>query len=221
MLLPDQITASYPAEVAAALQITPFDTEASWRSMMPASRRLYEANAATPPSPAAVLLLLYPESGEWHLVLTRRSSQLRGHSGQISFPGGRIDAADASAQEAALRETREELGIATDEIVLLGQLRKVYIPPTHYEVTPFVGGMPKVGDWRPNPDEVAEVLSLSLLDLLDERRRGVSERIVRGHAIRIPYYDVVGHQVWGATALMLSELEGRLRQFLRQPASPR
>ena len=217
-MLPEASHAPGPDQVRAALAISNFDSVAAWRAMMPESRRLYPAQRDQPPTPAAVLLLLFPRRNEWRIVLTRRSASLRGHSGQISFPGGRIDAGDVDARAAALRETREELGIQTEDIILLGELRAVYIPPTHYEVQTQVGLLPSEPTWRPNPREVAEVLTMSLSALLDKRHKGNAQREVRGREVRVPYYEVYGHQVWGATALILSELEGRLCCVLERDA---
>lgn len=218
----EALAAPGPELVRAALSLSPFDVEAAWQAMMPESRRLYPAQRAEPPTPAAVLLLLYPRHNEWRFALTKRASDLRGHSGQISLPGGRIDDADADARAAALRETREELGIDTREVEWLGALTTVYIPPTHFLVQPQVGALPREPEWQPSAREVAALLSMSLTDLLDPGRKRQAMRRMRGRELRIPYYDVGGHQVWGATALMLSELEARLRQVLgnRQSLQP-
>ena len=180
--------------------------------MMPESRRLYPAQRDQPPTPAAVLLLLFPRRNEWRIVLTRRSASLRGHSGQISFPGGRIDAGDVDARAAALRETRRRIGHPDRRNHPSRRAkRRLYPAATHYEVQTQVGLLPSEPTWRPNPREVAEVLTMSLSALLDKRHKGNAQREVRGREARAPYYEVYGHQVWGATALILSELEGRLR----------
>ena len=160
-----------PEHVREALAIPNFDHVAAWQKMVPQRRRLYPTQHIQDPTPAAVLLLLFPREEEWRFVLTRRSENLRGHSGQISFPGGRIEAEDANARAAALRETQEELGIRTGEVVFLGELSTVYITPTHFNVQTPVGMLRYEPTWRPNPQEVAEVFSMSLVELLDSNEK--------------------------------------------------
>lgn len=173
-------------------------------------------DAAPPPKQAGVLALIFPHTpAELHIVLTRRNPALRGHSGQISFPGGRRDPDDASFASTALRETCEELGLCDSQaIALLGQLAPVYIPPTHYTVYPQVGYLATQPRFAPNPAEVAEVFTVPLAALLDDALKAEETRELGGVAMRVPYYRLGGHVVWGATATMLSELEGRLRAAL-------
>lgn len=193
-----------------ALKLKNFNSARAQRRMAPAPRGWQRRQ--TPPKPAAVLILLYPElDGRLHIVLTLRSSSLRGHGGQVSFPGGRQDAEDDSLAATALRETCEEVGLCSDEIRVMGELPRFYIPPSHYDVYPIVARYDSIPVFDLNPAEVAEVFSFALEDLLDPRRKHEEQRRIRGYKARIPYYDVKGHKVWGATAIMLSELEGRLR----------
>ncbi len=174
-----------------------------------------------PPRPAAVMILIYADAlGALHLVLTLRQRSLRGHSGQVSFPGGRRDRQDPSLHETALRETREEIGICESAITILGQLPPLYIPASHFEVLPVIGLFEGQPVFAPNPAEVAEVFSFALDDLPRERFKCVENRRVRGVDVRAPYYAVAGHKVWGATAMLLSELECRLRIVMRADALP-
>lgn len=177
----------------------------------------YPRSAPSPDNPAreaAVLIVIYPEGNGLHLVLTRRAEHLRGHSGQISFPGGSKDPEDATFAATALRETNEELGIYPENIKLIGKMTEFYIPPSNFNVHPYVGVMDHKPIFYPHPFEVAEVFSFALHDLLDESRQYDETREFNGYKFSAPYYLVEGHKVWGATAAMLGELEQRLRLAL-------
>lgn len=197
-------------QLALAVQLPDFDPTPAQLSMVPSGRplRAKESNAARQ---AGVLVLLYPESDGLHIVLTRRADTLRGHSGQISFPGGRRDPDDIDFTATALRETCEELGIC-DNVQVLGSLSPIYIPPSNFEVYPTVATLPERPVYSPNPDEVAEVFTLPLEQLLDIRTRSQEEWDFQGTRVPISFYLVRGHKVWGATAIILSELEYRLRE---------
>jgi 8-oxo-dGTP pyrophosphatase MutT (NUDIX family) len=165
------------------------------------------------PRQAGVLVLTYPEADGLHVILTQRTSTLRAHSGQISFPGGRRNPEDASFTEAALRETCEELGIC-DGIQVIGSLSHIYIPPSNFEVFPTVATLPERPTYSPNPDEVAAVFTMPLHLLLDPDSKLTEDWDFNGVMRPITFYSVGGYKVWGATAFMLSELEARLRLAL-------
>jgi 8-oxo-dGTP pyrophosphatase MutT (NUDIX family) len=190
-----------------------FDSAAAQSRMMPGNRNLFPP-AGTTPRQAGVLLLLYPEADGLHVVFTRRTAALRSHSGQISFPGGRRDAADDSFTATALRETHEELGIDSGLVSVLGMLSCLYIPPSNYEVYPSVGFCDVRPAFLPSPDEVAEVFSVPLSRLFDPQVKTQEDMDFKGTLVTIPYYALHGHKVWGATAIILSELEGRLHCVL-------
>jgi len=166
---------------------------------------------------AAVLVLLYDSSesqkqNDLTLVLTQRHAKLANHGGQISFPGGRQDAGETLWQ-AAKRETFEEVGIAPQQIDRLGRLNPVYIPPSDFTVNPFVGwhqGKPK---FVRSEDEVQEIIQASVESLLDPKTLKYGDiESASGMNINVPYYNVDGHRVWGATAIILGELIERLRR---------
>ena len=173
-----------------------------------ATRRPDERNGT--PRVGAVLVLLYPYRGTIHLALTRRPDSLKDHSGQVSFPGGKVEP-DESLTEAALRETREELGVPTSSVDMLGELTSLYIPPTDFEVHPFVGWVPFGPNFIPNTSEVAELLEVSIDYLLQPTTRHKEPWQFGTYTMDVPFYDVQGHKVWGATAMMLSEFLGRWR----------
>lgn len=201
------------AHVRQALELRGFDSARARKRMSPVPRGWRKRESA--PAQAAVMLLLYRDKeGRLQVALTLRHAGLRGHSGQVSFPGGRQEPQDSSLTETALRETCEEIGICREGIRVLGEMPGLYIPTSHHDVTPTVGYCERLPRFRPNPQEVAEVFSFALDDLLDPRFRREERRMIGGYDVWAPYYAVGGHKVWGATAIMLSELEERLRQVL-------
>lgn len=162
------------------------------------------------PRQGAVLLLLFPIQERLHFVLTRRHHDLPSHAGQISLPGGRCEE-DESLQEAALREAEEEIGIDAQAVEVLGQLTPLYVSPSDFEVTPFVGWHEGRPVYVPQLSEVAEIIEAPLAWLFDEKVRRIEEWERGGTTLQTPYYDIDGHKVWGATAMMLSEFAERLR----------
>lgn len=197
-------------DVCEALRLPDFDAQAARDPMRPETRQL-QPPVSGDARQAAVLLLLWPRDNELRFVLTQRASQLRGHSGQVSLPGGRRDPDDADHAATALREAEEELGVPASDVRVLGRLDSIYIPPSNYLVHPVVGALDRPPRFRPRAAEVAEVLQVSLAQLLDPQRKRVSLRRVNGRALRIPWYAFGRQMVWGATAMLLSEFEGRLR----------
>ncbi len=169
---------------------------------------------------AAVMVLLYPARStgqsnlaecETQLVLIRRSQQLRHHAGQIAFPGGRQEPGEP-LPTTAIRETSEEIGVVLPPTALVGQLRPVYLPPSDFTLTPFVGWLDKPPVLLADPNEVDEILSVSLRIFLESSSQTTAS-VVRdnGHTIEAPCYHAAGQTVWGATALVISELVARLK----------
>lgn len=159
---------------------------------------------------AAVLLLLYPHTTngyapELHLVLTRRAEYPGAHSGQISLPGGRREGME-TLQSTALRETREEVGVSPAVLELLGRLSPLYTPPSNFCIYPFVAASASRPLFRPDPVEVAELIETPLSLLLNPatRHEEIWNFPVYGPR-RVPFFDVFGHKVWGATAMILNE----------------
>jgi 8-oxo-dGTP pyrophosphatase MutT (NUDIX family) len=175
------------------------------RLLTPADAQAIEVHGGTD---AAVLVPLYVHDGELHAVFTKRRDDLRRHAGEISFPGGRVEAGDADLQATALREAEEEIGLPVDHVEVLGALQPVPTIATSYAVYPFVGLIEPGFAWQPSAGEVALVLELSLRDLRAGARR---ERLLRrGIPFRTDVYVVGEHLIWGATARMLGDLLDRL-----------
>ncbi len=159
---------------------------------------------------AAVLLPLYGWPDEPGLVFTERRADLRRHAGEISFPGGRKDKADADLVATALREAQEEIGLDPAAVELGDALPPTNTFVTGYRVHPFVGHIPHPAELNlePNPAEVETVLTFSLDTL---RKSYEIRRLVRrGLPIHTPTYEVEGHLIWGATARILGDLLDRL-----------
>jgi 8-oxo-dGTP pyrophosphatase MutT (NUDIX family) len=161
---------------------------------------------------AAVLLPLYGWPEEPGLVFTERRADLRRHAGEISFPGGRADEADADLEATALREAEEEIGLDPAAVEIGDALPPTATFVTGYRIHPFVGHIPHpVGlDLRPNPAEVETVLTFSL-SVLGESYE-IRRLIRRGVPIHTPTYEVEGHLIWGATARILGDLLERFDQ---------
>lgn len=202
--------------ISAALALDDFDVSGA-QSIMAPMRRPTQLPPSIPgdATPAAVLLLLYPQDDTLGFVLIQRNSYEGVHSDQIGLPGGRQEDGE-DFLETALRETHEELGVDPAAIDVIGNLTPIYIPPSDYHVHPFVGFVPQRPTWQPDPREVAAVIETTVDTLLDETLKSDDTVNVQGMRIRVPYYDIDGHKCWGATAIMLAEFEGRIRQALYQ-----
>lgn len=161
---------------------------------------------------AAVLVPLYLQDGELHAVFTKRREDLRRHPGEISFPGGRYEEGEAGLTATALREAEEEIGLPADSVEILGALQPTPTIATGYAVYPFVGMIDAGRTWTLSPREVAEVLELSLRQLIEGYAR---RRLVRrGLPIRTDTYVVGDHLIWGATARILADLFDRIAPLL-------
>ncbi|HND88046.1 MAG TPA: CoA pyrophosphatase [Saprospiraceae bacterium] len=176
---------------------------------MASLRRLQELGAVpAPPADArvaCVLHLLHRQEQEWRTVLIERTHNPNDrHSGQISFPGGRYEPADGSLEEVALREAEEEIGISRDQVEMLGRLTELYIPVSNYVVHPFVGLLHGPARFSAQPGEVAQVLTPALSAFYEFKRKDIS--LHSGMILPdVPFFDVQGRAVWGATAMILSE----------------
>jgi 8-oxo-dGTP pyrophosphatase MutT (NUDIX family) len=157
--------------------------------------------------PAAVAVLLVNRGDVPHVPFTLRSTALPKHSGQISFPGGKLDPQDASLAACAVREAEEELGILPQHVTVLGELDDVPTP-TGFTIRPVVCELnPQGALYRPNPGEVAEVFETPLTAFREHSiREDLGEREFAGIRYRMHAYHVAGHRIWGATARMVEQL---------------
>ncbi len=180
---------------------------------MASLRRLQELgpNPAPPPDAkiACVLNLLHRRGDAWHTVLIQRTANPRDrHSGQVSFPGGRWEEHDGDLSNVALREAEEEVGVPQQFVEIIGRLTELYIPVSNFLVYPFVGVLHGPADFRPQPGEVEHILTpaLSVFHAADARKTSDVRVGSEGLVIKnVPYFDVDGRMVWGATAMILNE----------------
>ena len=161
---------------------------------------------AEPARQSAVLVLLYPRRDELHLPLIVRPTYDGAHSGQVAFPGGGFEEGDANLTATALRETEEELGIAPQDMQVLGELTQLYIRPSNYQVHPTVGRIAYRPAFQPNVREVAQLLEVPLNTLLDPAHLRRERWQLQDRSALVPFFAIQGQTIWGATAMILSEL---------------
>lgn len=154
---------------------------------------------------AAVLVLFHPVGGTAHLALILRPDHHRHHAGQVAFPGGRRDPGE-TLETTALREAQEEVALPPGDVEVLGTLTPLYIPPSKFCVHPFVATARAPLRLRPSDAEVAALLHVPVEHLLAAETRREAPRPLGGKTVSVPYFDVEGHRVWGATAMMLAEV---------------
>jgi len=156
---------------------------------------------------SSVLILFYEKAGEIYLVFIRRPNHSGVHSGQISFPGGRWEKTDKSLYHTALREAREEVGIFPEKVRYKGKLSDLYIPPSNFLVSPFVGIYKGACTFEPDPAEVAAIVEIPFSFFLAPGSLTRVDITVRGtELISTPAFVYAENIIWGATAMILNEL---------------
>ena len=176
--------------------------------MAPTVRRLY-VEAPANARQAGVLAALFPQNEEWHVVLIERNANKKDrHGGQISFPGGKVEPTDTSMLQTALRETEEEVGISPKEVKVLGGLTELYIPVSNFLVHPFVGVLDHRPVFKVQQEEVKGVMEVPLRHFQNPASVGLTDIRVNKYLTlkKVPCYNVEGKILWGATAMMISEL---------------
>ena len=164
---------------------------------------------------AAVLAVFYPDKqGETTLVLILRKTYKGVHSNQVGFPGGKAEEFDQSIEATALRETEEEIGLSAATIKVVKKLTKLYIPPSNFWVQPFIGTVAYTPQFTPEEAEVAAILEVSLKEVLSEESvTNFTVDTSYGRMLDVPAFKLADHIVWGATAMMLSEIKWALQQL--------
>ncbi|SDX48758.1 NUDIX hydrolase [Aequorivita viscosa] len=165
---------------------------------------------------AGVMALFYPNKNyQTNLILILRKTYKGVHSAQVGFPGGKIEKIDRSIKDAALRETEEEVGVQRDDIAVIKKLTQIYIPPSNFFVQPFLGVVSKTPTFVLEEREVEALIEVNLTHFMDESC--ITTRILStsyATDLEVPAFNLNGHIVWGATAMMLNEVRDLLQRVL-------
>jgi len=168
------------------------------------------------PKRAAVMALFYPNlEGQTYLLLILRNTYKGIHSNQIALPGGKVEKSDLNLLETALRETYEEVGADREQITVIRSLSEIYIPPSNFEVTPYLGLYKKEKPFLMQVEEVAAIVEVPLQDFMDDKK--IFHQILNtsyAQNVEVPAFNLNGYTVWGATAMMLNEIKELFRQVL-------
>ncbi|WP_298534522.1 CoA pyrophosphatase [uncultured Algibacter sp.] len=165
---------------------------------------------------AGVLALFYPDSSNaTKFVLILRKTYKGVHSAQVAFPGGKLEEADASLEDAALRETFEEVGVPLESMQVIRELSQVYIPPSNFYVQPYLGIVRNTPRFIKQDDEVESIIEVHLDDFLSENAL-IIRKVNTSYSVEVevPAFKLNGHVVWGATAMMLSEIKDLLKELV-------
>ena len=182
-------------------------------SPLPVDWRRFSLEAPPNHKKSAVLLLFYPEDSGVFFPLIKRPTYPGIHSGQVSFPGGKMDPGDPDLVYTALREAEEEIGIDASKVEVLGRLTNLYIPSSNFLVSPVLGFLEDKPRFVPEVREVARIIPTSVLSIRQpEIQQRTSVSIGEGRELETPYFALDGEVVWGATAMILSELLHLLAQ---------
>ncbi|WP_372945324.1 CoA pyrophosphatase [Muriicola sp.] len=168
------------------------------------------------PRKAGVMALFYPDAAsQTRLLFIMRKSYNGIHSRQVAFPGGKQEKGDSSILDTALRETREEVGVITKHVEVIREVSEVYIPPSNFEVQPFVGLYHRPAPFVLQEEEVDHLIEVPLAQVLDDEYL-TSQILSTSYArnIEVPAFRLEGYTVWGATAMMLNEIRGLIKKVL-------
>ena len=163
--------------------------------------------------PASVLILLFPKDNQWHFFLTKRTNTVNHHKGQISLPGGVVETG-VSLEDAAMRETHEEIGVDKKNIHLIGALSSFYIPVSGFEMFPFIGWVKNEPETSIHDKEVDRIFSSSIRKFMLDKTQKTKKDTLKGFPVNIPYFDMNGETVWGATSMILAEFKLILKEIL-------
>lgn len=197
-----------PFRIRTALYST-LPGEKAHRIMAPRPKFIegYEGIHTTPPVNSAVMILVLPLGNELVIPFIKRANGGKYHGGQIALPGGKMEPSDANTLQTALRECYEEVGVLPQSISILGVLSDIYIPLSNFNITPIVGTALKMPEFTLSENEVEKVILVKLSALFDENSKKTEVFYRHEHKIVAPGYQIGEEFIWGATAMIISELE--------------
>jgi 8-oxo-dGTP pyrophosphatase MutT (NUDIX family) len=175
-------------------------------SPLPIDPRRFNFNFSESPRKGAVLILIYPEVDQAFFPLIKRPTYSGVHSGQIAFPGGKMELDDKDISHTAVREAWEEVGVLPKDVRFLGQISDLFIPASNFLVSPIIGYTERKPDFVPEVKEVDRIIETPLKQLLNlETRKQKILEIGGQFKLNTPYFDISNEVVWGATAMILEE----------------
>lgn len=169
--------------------------------------------------PSAVLIPLYQKQGRYYIVFIRRTESVKTHKGQISFPGGARDANDRTLLHTAIRESREEVGLRTKDIEVIGEMDDEITTTSNYIVTPFVAMIPWPYRFTKNKDEVADIIEVPINMLLEKGHLKANTETLDGRPVESYTYYYQGKVIWGATARILKKLLDIIKGIIQSEQS--
>ncbi len=196
----------------------PLPAETSHFKMIPPTRKALakqKLERVKNAKKAGVLALFYPDKKrETNIILILRKTYKGVHSAQVSFPGGKFESGDRDLMETAVRETYEEVGVPMQAITVVKKLSEVYIPPSNFYVQPFMGVLQNTPNFKKQDDEVDALIEVKLSDLLSNINL-VEQEVQTSYSfgLEVPAFNLNGFTVWGATAMMLSEVKDIVQEL--------
>ena len=197
------------------IKSVPLPSETSQFKMIPPFRKQL-VKQQKEAKKAGVLALFYPNSqNQTHFVLILRKTYKGIHSAQIAFPGGKVEEQDSSLKQTAIRETFEEIGVPKEHIEVIQELTEIYIPPSNFQVQPFIGISKQVPNFIKQDNEVEAIIEIPLQHFFNDNTL-ITKTVTTSYSLdfEVPAFKLNGHVVWGATAMMLSEIKDLLKQLM-------
>ena len=175
--------------------------------LMAPQGRLLAPDHEIPPRPSAILIALYEKDDQIFFPIIRRNIYNGLHSGQMGFPGGKFEPNDKTLINTALRESQEEIGINSNEVVVLGTLSELYIPITNVQILPVIAYLKTEPNFILDSHEVDSIFTINITEIMNHSNKVTELWTIRGAEVNVPFYYIHEQKIWGATAMILSELE--------------